>query len=74
MQGNNLIQQLNTYFMFWDDEEDGEDMQRFKNYGFLKLPFTNKTRDEIFNSPGFGIAMIIILILIIIIVALVIFS
>ena len=32
--------------MFWDNPNDSDLMQRLKNQLFLKIPYTNKTRDE----------------------------
>ena len=51
--------------MWWDNESDSEQEQRWKNMTFLKMPFTNKTRDEVFEDPTFGIvAACIILVLV----------
>lgn len=49
--------------MFWDDENDSESWQMFKNFAFLKLPVTNKDRDEAFSGSSLGIALVIILII-----------
>lgn len=48
--------------MFWDDKDDSESWQIFKNLGFLNMPFNNKDRDEVFNSPIFGIIMVLVII------------
>jgi hypothetical protein len=44
--------------MFWDNDDDSEDMQRFKNLIFLRVPFTNKTRDE--ALPGMVILVFVL--------------
>ncbi len=41
--------------MFWDDENDSNTNQKFKNFLFLKFWGTNKERDETF--PIFGIIL-----------------
>lgn len=38
--------------MLWDEEGDSETMQMFKNMTFLKMPVTNKMRDEMTPSMG----------------------
>lgn len=48
--------------MFWDNKDDDDTTQIFKNMTFLKMPFTNKTRDEAMS----GMSWIFIIILLII--------
>lgn len=47
--------------MFWDNENDSESNQKFKNFLFLKFWATNKDRDE--ALPIFGIIIITVIIL-----------
>ena len=52
--------------MLFDDENDSEDWQKFKNFTFFKFWGTNKERDEALNgSGGFVIVGIVIVIVII---------
>ena len=44
--------------MWWDDDRDGKDMQRWKNMSFLKFWGTNAERDELFSSPFFIVAVL----------------
>ncbi|MEI6119010.1 MAG: hypothetical protein WCP92_07545 [bacterium] len=54
--------------MLFDDENDSEDWQRFKNFTFFKFWGTNKERDETLNGAGFAIIGIVIIIAIIIVI------
>lgn len=49
--------------MFWDDKDDSESWQIFKNLTFLKMPMTNKDRDQ--AMPAVSIIITIVLIVII---------
>ena len=49
--------------MFWDDDSDSKEWQIFKNLTFLKMPMTNKDRDD--AMPTVSIIMVIVLIVII---------
>jgi len=51
--------------MWWDDKDDSEEWQRFKNMSLLNVWGTNKERDEMFESPGWLIISIIIVVVII---------
>lgn len=48
--------------MLWDDNNDSEEWQIFKNMAFLNFIGTNKERDEFINSPAFSIIMGIIVV------------
>ena len=47
--------------MFWDNDKDSEDMQRFKNMLFLKMPVKNETRDEV--MPGMAIVLLVVVVI-----------
>ncbi len=51
--------------MWWDNQNDSEDWQRFKNIQFFGFWGTNKERDEMIGSPGCLIAGIIVIVVII---------
>jgi len=56
---------LTNIDMLWDDNDDSETWQIFKNYSFLKMPMNNKDRDD-FLENGSGCFIIVIAIIIII--------
>jgi hypothetical protein len=45
--------------MFWDDEDDSDNMQRLKNGLFLDTWVTNETRDAV--APWLGLIALIAL-------------
>lgn len=54
--------------MFWDEKEDSEETQRFKNLIILKFWGTNKERDEFFDSPVFWIFFAVIVLIFVLLV------